>query len=74
MNTLIEFEAQRLADLFTQGDTLSIHMFMDSMSMPFDVQEKLFNEISALKNLDHQQIAQVIESHSQSLIQELYRY
>ncbi|KIO37493.1 hypothetical protein [Shewanella sp. cp20] len=74
MNTLIEFEAQRLADLFTQGDTLSIHMFMDSMSMPFDVQEKLFNEISALKNLDHQQIAQVIESHCQSLIQELYRY
>ncbi|CAM3910334.1 MULTISPECIES: hypothetical protein [Shewanella] len=74
MNTLIEFEAQRLADLFTQGDTLSIHMFMDSMSMPFDVQEKLFNEISALKNLDQQQIAQVIESHGQSLIQELYRY
>ncbi|QYJ92454.1 hypothetical protein [Shewanella spartinae] len=74
MNTLIEFEAQRLADLFMQGDTLSIHLFMDSMSMPFDVQEKLFNEISALKNLDHQQIAQVIESHGQSLIQELYRY
>ncbi|ASJ96414.1 hypothetical protein [Shewanella marisflavi] len=74
MNTLIEFEAQRLVDLFTQGDALSIHMFMDSMSMPFDVQEKLFNEISALKNLDQQQIAQVIESHGHSLIQELNRY
>ena len=42
MNTLVEFEAKTLVELFHKGDILSIHMFMDSMSMPFDVQDKLF--------------------------------
>lgn len=71
MNTLIEFEAKTLVELFHRGDILSIHMFMDSMSMPFDVQDKLFNEISALENPDHHLVAQIIESHGTSALNEL---
>lgn len=70
MNTLVEFEARKLVDLFDQGDILSIHIFMDSMSLPFDVQDKLFSEISALKNPDQHAIAQIIESYGSSSLHE----
>ncbi len=43
---------------------------MDSMSMPFDVQSKLMDEFSALKNPDQAQIAVLIESHNSSSLNE----
>ncbi len=70
MNTLVEFEAKRLADLLLKGDLLSIHLFMDSMSMPFDVQSKLLDEFAVLQNPDQNSIAALIESHSSSSLNE----
>ncbi|MCG9696320.1 hypothetical protein [Shewanella sp. Isolate11] len=74
MNALVEFEAKRLADLLHKGDLLSIHMFMDSMSMPFDVQSKLMSEFASLKSPDHNSIAALIESHSNSSLNEYLGY
>ncbi|ABV36313.1 conserved hypothetical protein [Shewanella sediminis HAW-EB3] len=74
MNTLVEFEAQRLTDLFNQGDTLNIYMFMDMMNMPIDVQDRLFTEISSLRNIDKGKIENIIESHGQSLMDERLNY
>lgn len=74
MNALVELEANKLADLFSQGDILSIHMFMDTMSISFDVQDVLFTQISALQQPDPIKIAQIIESYGTSLIHEQMRY
>ncbi|GIU50286.1 hypothetical protein TUM4630_30870 [Shewanella algidipiscicola] len=49
MDALVEFDVKKLVDLFVQGDTLSIRVFMAPVSISFDVQDRLFNEISALK-------------------------
>ncbi|AQS38697.1 hypothetical protein Sps_03570 [Shewanella psychrophila] len=74
MNALVEFEAGRLVDLFGQGDTLNIFMFMDMMNMPIDVQDRLFSEISALKYIDKAKVEHIIESHGQSTIHERLSY
>ncbi|QFU23332.1 hypothetical protein FM038_014830 [Shewanella eurypsychrophilus] len=74
MNALVEFEAGRLVDLFDQGDTLHIFMFMDKMNMPIDVQDRLFSEISALKYIDKTKVEHIIESHGQSTIHERLSY
>ncbi len=70
MNTLIEFEAKRLTDLLLEGDLLSIYLFMDSMSMPFDVQSKLMDEFAVLKKPDQDSIAALLESHNDSSLSE----
>ncbi|MCE9679561.1 hypothetical protein LZP69_10360 [Shewanella sp. AS1] len=74
MNALVEFEARKLVDLLGRGDLLSVQMFMDSMSMPFDVQDKLLNELASLKNPDQNAIAALIESHGNSLLSEYLGY
>ncbi|WP_299788548.1 hypothetical protein [uncultured Shewanella sp.] len=74
MNSLVEFEAERLADLFNQGDTLNIYMFMDMMNMPIDVQDRLFTEISSLRNIDKSKVENIIESHGQSIMHERLNY
>ncbi|MEC4724751.1 hypothetical protein HWQ46_04210 [Shewanella sp. D64] len=74
MNALVEFEAGKLVDLFDEGDSLNIHMFMDMMKMPYDVQDKLFFEISSLQNVDRSKIAIIIESHGQSILHERLGY
>jgi hypothetical protein len=70
MNTLIEFEAAKLADLFDQGDSLAMHMFMENMHMPIDVQNKLMEEISSLNQIDQNSIGKIIENHGQSQLSE----
>ncbi|WP_374700130.1 hypothetical protein [Shewanella woodyi] len=74
MNALVEFEAGKLADLFDEGDSLNIHMFMDMMKMPYDVQDKLFFEISSLESLDRSKIEMIIESHGHSILNERLGY
>jgi hypothetical protein len=74
MNALVEFEAGKLVVLFDEGDSLNIHMFMDMMKMPYDVQDKLFFEISSLKNVDRFKIEMIIESHGQSILHERLGY
>lgn len=74
MNALVEFEAGKLVDLFDEGDSLNIHMFMDMMKMPYDVQDKLFFEISSLQNVDRFKIEMIIESHGQSILHERLGY
>lgn len=70
MNALIEMEASKLTSLFGNGDVLGIRMFMEQLHMPLDVQDRLFDEISALANLDSQQICHLIEAHGQSNLPE----
>ena len=70
MNALIDFEAGKLAELFEQGDDLSIYMFMEKMNIPIDVQGTLISEISSLSHREHSGIAKVIESHGQSALSE----
>ncbi|QBF84756.1 hypothetical protein EXU30_02130 [Shewanella maritima] len=65
MNGLVEYEASMLVDLLESGDSLRVHMFMDAMGMPFDVQDRLLNEFSGLKHVDQQQIADIIEDQGQ---------
>ncbi|WP_162599170.1 hypothetical protein [Shewanella algidipiscicola] len=35
MDALVEFDVKKLVDLFVQGDTLSIHVFMAPVSISF---------------------------------------
>lgn len=70
MNTLVEYEARKLVDLFGKADHLAMHLFMDDMSMPLDVQDRLICEISALNQIDQQSVGEVIEHHGQSLMSE----
>ncbi|QIR14218.1 hypothetical protein [Shewanella aestuarii] len=70
MNTLIEYEASKLADLFDQGDRIAMHMFMENMHMPIDVQNKLMEEISALNHIDQNSIGKIIENYGQSQFSE----
>ncbi|NMH66110.1 hypothetical protein [Shewanella salipaludis] len=74
MNALIEFEAGRFVDLFERNDTLGIHMFMEHMNIPLDVQDRLYNEISSLVKKDQRSIAQIIETYGQSLLSERLAY
>lgn len=74
MNALVEYEAEKLTDLFNQGDTLNIYMFMDMMNMPVDVQDRLFTEISSLRNIDKSKVENIIESHGQSIMNERLNY
>ncbi|EGM69415.1 hypothetical protein [Shewanella sp. HN-41] len=74
MNALIELEATKLTTLFSHGDILGIRMFMEHMNIPLDVQDRLYDEISALKNLDQNQVSQVIEAFGQSLLSERLSY
>jgi len=72
MNALVELEAERLTDLFYQGDTLNIYMFIDMMNMPVDLQDRLFTEISTLRNFNKSKIEDIIESHRQSLMDDRF--
>ena len=63
MNALIEIEASEFSQLFKSGDALSIRMFMEHVHMPLDVQDKIYNEISALAVLEQDTIARLIETH-----------
>lgn len=74
MNTVIELEVTKLTTLFSHGDVLGIRMFMEHMNIPLDVQDKLYDEISALKHLDQNQVSQIIETFGQSLLSERLRY
>ncbi|MEL4372002.1 hypothetical protein [Shewanella xiamenensis] len=74
MNALIEIEASEFSQLFKSGDALSIRMFMEHVRMPLDVQDKIYNEISALAVLEQDTIARLIESHSHSEISERLAY
>ena len=59
MNALIELEAT-LTTLFRPRRCIRIRMFMEHMNMPLDVQDRLYDEISALKHLDQHQVSKVI--------------
>lgn len=74
MNALIEIEANEFSQLFKNGDTLGIRMFMEHVNMPLDVQDKIYDEISALPQLEQNAIAQLIETHSHSQIPERLAY
>ena len=74
MNTLIEYEASKLVDLFGKADNLAMHLFMDNMSMPVDVQDRLISEISALSQINQQSVGEIIEHHGQSLMSERLRW
>ncbi|GIU07740.1 hypothetical protein [Shewanella glacialipiscicola] len=74
MNALIEIEATEFSQLFKNGDMLGIRMFMEHVRMPLDVQDKIYDEISALKQLEQNQIAALIETHSHSQIHERLAY
>ena len=74
MNSLIEMEANKLSTLFGHGDILGIRMFMEHMNIPLDVQDKLFDEISALTHIDQKQIGAVIEAFGQSQLSERLSY
>ena len=74
MNRLIEVEATEFTQLFKSGDTLGIRMFMEHVHMPLDVQDKIFDEISALTQLDFDKIARLIETHAHSQISERLAY
>ncbi|QYJ80060.1 hypothetical protein [Shewanella acanthi] len=74
MNAIIEFEAAKLTTLFSNGDVLGIRMFMEHMNIPLDVQDKLYDEISSLKQLDTQHVSQAIEQVGQSQISERLGY
>ena len=47
---------------------------MEHVRMPLDVQDKIYDEISALKQLEQNQIAALIETHSHSQIHERLAY
>ncbi|WP_434951320.1 hypothetical protein ACRWQL_17385 [Shewanella sp. HL-SH4] len=70
MNALVEYEASQLMALFRQSDNLGMHMFMEHMSIPVDVQDLLINEISTLRQLDQHSVGEVIEHYGQSLMSE----
>ncbi|MCL1122414.1 hypothetical protein N7V09_15630 [Shewanella seohaensis] len=74
MNAIVDFEAAKLTTLFSHGDILGIHMFMDQMNIPLDVQDKLYAEISALKHLDPHNVSLAIEHHGQSQLSERLSY
>lgn len=74
MNALIELEATTLTTLFSHGDVLGIRMFMEHMNIPLDVQDRLYDEISALKHLNHHQVSKVIETFGQSQLSERLSY
>lgn len=74
MNNLVEFEAQELTALFAEGDMLSIKMFMETMGMPCDVQDRLISEISSLKEQNRNEIGQIIESYGQSHVTDRLNY
>lgn len=70
MNALVEYEARQLVALFGQSDVLGMHMFMEHMSFPVDVQDLLITEISTLCQLDQHSVGEIIEHHGQSLMPE----
>ncbi|UJF23408.1 hypothetical protein [Shewanella sp. OMA3-2] len=70
MNALVEYEANQLMALFGQRDELGMHMFMEHMHIPVDVQDRLINEISILCQLDQHSVGELIEHHGQSLMSE----
>lgn len=74
MNALIEMEASKLTTLFDHGDILGIRMFMEHMNIPLDVQDKLYDEISSLNQLNPQQVSQIIENHGYSQLSERLCY
>ncbi len=74
MNNLVEFEAEELTALFAQGDMLSVKMFMETMGMPCDVQDRLISEISSLKNQNSSEIGRIIENYGQSHITDRLSY
>ncbi|GLP94817.1 hypothetical protein [Paraferrimonas sedimenticola] len=73
MNTLVEFEADQLAMLLKQGDHIAIRMFMESMSLPVDVQDKILDDVSQLRTCNSVNIGSIIESHGYSTISERIR-
>ncbi len=74
MNALIETEAYELSQLFKSGDSLKIRMYMEHVHMPLDVQDKIFEEISSLSQLEQGTIALLIEAHGNSEISERLTY
>lgn len=70
MNALVEYEANQLMALFGQSDYLGMHMFMEHMTIPVDVQELLMSEISSLRQLNQYSVGEIIEHYGQSLMSE----
>ncbi|WP_394130069.1 hypothetical protein [Shewanella maritima] len=64
MNNVVEYEAGVLVDLVASGDSTRINMFMDSMGMPYDVQDKLISELMALDSINQDQVAEILENNT----------
>lgn len=56
MNALIEIEANEFSQLFKDGDTLGIRMFMEHVNMPLDVKIKFTMKSLHYPNLSKTQL------------------
>lgn len=62
MNSVIEAQASRLAELRCEENSMSCHLFLDTLNIPLDIQDRILSEMAKLKTVDTGNIARVIDN------------
>ncbi|WP_199608804.1 hypothetical protein [Flocculibacter collagenilyticus] len=61
MNALMQNQVDTLNDLLSSNQLLDAQMYMESMHMPYDVQDKIVGAVSRLKKITPNKVAVILE-------------
>ena len=65
MNNIWESHAAQLMDLINNNKETQVHMFLEQLMLfPFDVQDKIIEDISHLKQCNRGTVAKIIHHYS----------
>ena len=71
MNSIMQTQAEALGELcqkaqehhqnINESDDLKVHLYLESMQVPLDIQDKILNAIHRLKSINNEKILIIIE-------------
>ena len=80
MNSIMQTQAKALGDLcqkaqkhhkfINETDDLKAHLYLESMHVPVDIQDKILNAIHRLKTINSEKILIIIENCSKTQVSE----
>ncbi len=62
MNTMLEGQAAQLSEYLNNNDTLSAQIYLERLNFSHPTQDRIMMEVSSLRNMSVQNVAEIIES------------